>query len=79
MIVFDVCLLFILLTLGLTVGTVPVDQDHEREDKHAVWDQDRVEDCSERLRPVVRGDDNPGIHSGVMTWEGRLVLKIISS
>ena len=76
MIVFDVCLLLVLLTLGLAVGTVPVDQDHQGQDEHAVGDHDRVEDRSQRLRPVVGGDDNPGVHSGVMAWEGRLVLQI---
>ena len=73
----DVCLLFIFLALGLAVGTVPVDQDHQGEDKHAVGYEDGVEDCCQGLGFVVRGNNNPGVHSGVVTGEGGLVLRIL--
>ena len=71
----DVCLLFIFLALCLAVGTVPVDQDHQGEDKHAVWYEDGVEDCCQGLGFVVGGNNNPRVHSGVVTGEGCLVLK----
>ena len=71
----DVSLLFILLTLGLTVGAVPVDQNHQGEDKHAVWYEDGVQDCCQSLGLVIRGNHNPRVHCGVVTGEGGLVLK----
>ena len=71
----DVSLLFIFLALGLTVGAVPVDQNHQGEDKHAVWYEDGVEDCCQGLGFVVGGNNNPRIHSGVVTGEGGLVLR----
>ena len=71
----DVSLLFILLTLGLAVGAVPVDQDHQGKDKHAVWYEDGVQDCCQSLGLVIRGNHNPRVHSGVVTGEGGLVLK----
>ena len=75
----DVRLLFIFLALGLTVGTVPVDQDYQGEDKHAVWYEDGVQDGCQRLGLVVGGNNNPGVHSGVVTGEGGLVLRILLS
>ena len=77
MFILDVCLLFIFLALGLTVGTVPVDQDHQGEDKHAVWYQDGVQDCCQSLGLVIRGNHNPRVHGGVVTGEGCLVLRVI--
>ena len=71
----NVSLLFIFLALGLTVGAVPVDQNHQGEDKHAVWYEDGVQDCSQSLGLVIRGNNNPRVHSGVVTGEGCLVLK----
>ena len=71
----NVSLLFIFLALGLTVGAVPVDQNHQGEDKHAVWYEDGVQDCCQSLGLVIRGNDNPRVHSGVVTGEGCLVLK----
>ena len=75
----DVSLLFVLLTLGLAVGAVPVDQDHQGEDKHAVWYQDGVQDCCQSLGLVIRGNDNPRVHSGVVTGEGGFVLRALLS
>ena len=75
MIILDVCLLFIFLALCLTVGAVPVDQDYEREDEHTVGYEDGVQDCCQCLGLVVRGYNNPGVHSRVVTGEGRLVLR----
>ena len=52
MIILDVCLLFIFLALCLTVGAVPVDQDHQGQDKQAVGYHDRVQNGCQRLCPV---------------------------
>ena len=73
----DVSLLFIFLTLCLAVGTVPVDQDHQGEDKHAVWYEDGVQDCCQSLGLVIRGNHNPRVHGGVVTGEGCFVLRVI--
>ena len=75
MMISDVGLLFVFLALCLAVGAVPVDQDNEREDEHTVGNEDGVQDCCQCLRLVVRGYNNPGVHSRVVTGEGRLVLR----
>ena len=51
MVILDISLLFIFLALGLAVGTVPVDQDHQRQDKHDVGNKDGVGDGRHCLRP----------------------------
>ena len=71
----DISLLFIFLALGLTVGAVPVDQNHQGEDKHAVWYEDGVQDGCQSLGFVVGGNDNPRVHCGVVAGEGGLVLR----
>ena len=48
-----VCLLFILLALGLTVGAVPVHQHHQGQHEHQVGDQDGVRDRGQCLRPKI--------------------------
>ena len=50
----DVCLLFIFLALCLTVGTVPVDQDHQGQDEQEVGDQQGVGYTRDNLVPVVK-------------------------
>ena len=75
----DVRLLFIFLALCLAVGTVPVDQDYQGEDKHAVRYEDGVQDRCQRLGLVVGGNNNPRVHSGVVTGEGGLVLRALLS
>ena len=74
----DVSLLFIFLALCLTVGAVPVDQDDQGEDKHTVWYQDGVQDGCQCLGLVVGGNNNPRVHSGVMTGKRGLVLRFNS-
>ena len=71
----DVGLLFVFLALCLAVRTVPVDEDDKGKDKHTVWNEDGVQDCCQSLGLVIRGNDNPRVHSGVVTGEGCLVLK----
>ena len=56
MIILDVCLLLVFLTLGLAVGTVPVDQDHQRQHEHHVGNQNSVGYSCHRLRPDNKTD-----------------------
>jgi hypothetical protein len=70
--------LLVLPAPGLAVGTVPIEQDAQRDDKEAVRDRDRRHHRGRRLGKVVYLQHHPGVEAAVVAGErGTLIGNVL--
>ena len=72
--IFCVYLVFIFLTPGLAIWTIPIEKNDQRDDKNDIWNRDGGDYGANHLARIVSFQNNPGIDAGVVTWKSLIIF-----